>query len=144
MLVSAYRQRPATAFVSTLFCFFKWVPPDIVPRNQPAVLTPWEFCFRHGWRDQTRFHVGDIDTFRGSTFLFTDDILYFFFLLWWQLCIPKQASFWRTPMKVAFWRRWRFYMSLVMLLYSCTFILPYMLFLSLAIDGAYSIRRQSC
>lgn len=44
----------------------------------------------------TRFHVDYIYTSWGSTFLFTDNTLYFyfiFFLLWWQLCIPKISLF---------------------------------------------------
>lgn len=70
--------------------------------------------------------------------------VFFFFLilLWWQLCIPKPASFWWIHKKVAFWRKWSFFMSLVMFLYSCTFILPHT-FLSLAINWAYSIRQQA-
>lgn len=73
-------------YFSFFLFFFKWVPPNFIPQNQPAFLTSWEVCFGDGRWDQMRFHVGCIYTFRGLTFLFTD---FFSFLLWWQLCIPK-------------------------------------------------------
>lgn len=38
-----------------------------------------------------------------------------FFLLWWQLCIPKWASSWQTSTQEAFWIMWSSYMSLVLL-----------------------------
>lgn len=62
-------------------------------------------CFGDGTWDQVRFHVSYIYTFRRSTFLFTDHIMYFFFFYYYcdDNCVtPKK------PLSDAFLRRWLF------------------------------------
>lgn len=106
---------------------FLYMSPPKTGKPWPALLTVWELLLRPD-------EVPCIYTFCWSIFLFTGYIMYFvlFFLLWWQLCVPKPASFWCVQRKVALWRKWSFFMSLVMFLYSCTFILPHCLFSSLS------------
>lgn len=113
------------------FSFFKWVPPNIVPKNQPAFLTSWEVCFGDGRWDRMRFHVGYIYTFWGFHIpIYRLHILFLFFSYCDDNCVspnkPLSGEFLRRRL---FGEKWSFYMSLVMLLYSRTFILPYMLFL---------------
>lgn len=86
MLISRVQKEPL--YLLFFFFFFYECHPTLYPQNKPAFFISWEVCFGDGRWDQIRFHV--VDTFWGSTFLFTDYILYFFFfLLWWQLCISR-------------------------------------------------------
>lgn len=113
LLFYAYFQGPTKAFVSMYFFnfrfLFKRVPPNI---DQPAV-----FNFRRipfwGRKMRPSLMSATSTRFEGSH-PFLQMPYFIFFLLWWQLCIHKQASFWLTLEKVACWRKWSFYMSLVM------------------------------
>lgn len=142
MHIAVVQQKPL--YLLFFFFFFKRVPPNIVPPNQPAFPAFWEVCFGNGRWDQMRFHVSYIYTFWGSTFLFTDYIFYFIF----SYCDDNFVSPNKRLLIISyegdfFWRKWSFYMSVVMLMYCCTFILPYMLSVFLAINRGYSIRQQA-
>lgn len=107
MLFCAYCQDPAKAFCIYFLFFFKGVPPTLKPTSSSHLLREDET--KWGFMKATSTHSEGPHSHLQITYCI------FFFLLWWQLCIPKWASFWWIPKKEALWRKWSFYMSLVML-----------------------------
>lgn len=118
-----------TAKVLYLLIIFLYMPP--LPKKPP---TPTSSS--HSLRAPSETRWGSMYS---KHFVDPYCIMYFllFFLLWWQLCVPKPASFSCIQRKVALWRKWSFFMSLVMFLYSCTFILPHTVFFSHCQQGVF-------
>lgn len=116
-----------------LLLSLKWVPPKVVPHPPPRKPTtlsslPQDSVFGDGKWDRMRFLVGYIYTFWGSTFLFTDHIMYFFSFLIVMTIVYPQIK----PLPDEYpEKRWLFFLekvkflhvTIVVLLYSFTFIL---------------------
>lgn len=116
------------------FLLFKRLPPNNINQlSQNSVFGDWRSA-------QIRFHVDHSSAFLRVNVPILQITFVSFFLIVMTIVYPQTSLFLR---RVASWRKWSFYMSLVMLLYSCTLIWPYMPFVFLAISGAYSIRWQA-